>query len=297
MKRLTITSLILASFSLSACAVTTAGVTKGDERNFVRSLDDISADRVINARLMREADFDFSDVDIEVAQGVALLTGSVRTEEERLEAEQIALSAPNIVKVGNELHVKDKPDFGQSARDTFISTNLRAKLTTDKTVKARNVNTEVREGVVYLLGVARTPEELERTAEIASNINGVREVISYMTLPNATFQSARFDAPAAPVSQRPLPEALSLTPEGGDIPYSPPSMTTPDNSSIAGASEPYYRDPVTGERITLPPGTETVPYNPQLHGPIGQAAGKDAPYYINQDTGEKVMIVYRQTIR
>jgi len=60
MKKLTVnllsaTLLALSTSALSGCAVTTAGIKKGDERNFVRSLNDVNAARAIKAAVLSVA--------------------------------------------------------------------------------------------------------------------------------------------------------------------------------------------------------------------------------------------------
>jgi len=54
---------LLLAASVSGCAVATAGVKKGDERNFVRSVKDVNAGRVIEARMTRAYDYSLKGVD------------------------------------------------------------------------------------------------------------------------------------------------------------------------------------------------------------------------------------------
>lgn len=318
MRLLTITLASVALLTASGCAVTTAGIKKGDERNFARSLNDVSAGRVIKARMSRVAEHDLGDVDVEVAEGIVVLTGNVSTMEERLEAERVAWSAPNVTQVGNEIGINGNPSFMRKTKDTVLDSRIRARLIADKSVKGRNVNTEVHNGVVYLLGVARTPQELERIAQIAASTKGTLEVISYMKLAEPTISPASLNAqPTAPTTLRPLPQGLSNTPQGGS-PYAAPVPQTgqtygtpqaqPQPQLGVGApqsAEPYYRDPVTGERITLPPGTKTVPLNRPVSqfptddqlgkyrtGPSGETMSviESEPFYIDPQTGQKIPV-------
>jgi len=170
-------------FALSGCAVTTAGVKKGDERNMARSINDVSAGRVITARMGRAYDFNLDKVDVEVAEGIAVLTGYVPTEKDRQEAERIAWSAPHIAQVGNELAVGDgRRSLVRGTKDSVLGTRIRTRMIAEKGVKARNINIETVDGKVYLLGVARNSAELERAAYIASTTKGVKEVVSYVKL-------------------------------------------------------------------------------------------------------------------
>ena len=302
MQKLTITFLGLAALAASGCAVTTAGVSPGDERNFVRSLDDVNAGRAIKARMVR-ADYKLGDVDIEVAEGIAVLTGNVTDPEARIEAERIAWSAPEVIQVGNEINVNGKYGLIRGSKDGLLNAAIRTRLVADTSVKARNINIETHDGIVYLLGVARTPRELERVAYIASTTKGAREIVSYITYPKGQSQTASFSAPetvsehnsAAPLQStppasaynsspelRPLPQGLTTQPPAGDVPNTQAGL-----DSATPSDEPYYRDPKTGERIFLAPGTKTVPYVPG-------GGENDAPHYIDPATGKQIPITYRR---
>lgn len=291
----------LAALSSAGCAVTTAGVSPGDERNFVRSLDDVNAGRAIKARMVR-ADYKLGGVDIEVAEGIAVLTGNVSDPEARAEAERIARSAPDILQVGNEIKISQKQGFIRGSKDKFLNAAIRTRLVAEKSVKARNVNIEAHDGVVYLLGVARTPQELEKIAYIASSTKGTREVISYMTYPNAyeqnisytpgvsvtqqSYSAPQMSAESSPPTYRALPEGLTTQPAPSLPPVIQQSPSPNLGTGPIESGEPYYRDPKTGERITLAPGTKTVPYIP--------GGGGAAPHYIDPDTGKQIPITYRR---
>lgn len=282
MKKLTLFSASAISltivFTLSACAVTTAGVKPGDERNFSRSLNDVSVERVIESRLKRADGFDLSKVDVEVAEGIVVLSGSVSTAEERIEAERIAWSAPYIDQIGNEIMVGSTASgFVTGTKNNILGSSIRTRLIADKSVKSRNVNIEARNGIVYLLGVARGPEELERITYLASTTKGVSEVVSYMKIHNGDNPSqpqnyagggdSFSDAPLAfnpqpqalVPEQRALPSFLSEAPVGPNV--SVPNISGSTTQPIDPLA-PYYRDPRTGERIELDPNTGTIPFQP-----------------------------------
>ena len=297
MKKLTIVPILLAAFTISGCAVTTAGVKKGDERNFARSVDDLSAGRAIKARLSRAHDFTLKKVDVEVAEGIVVLTGSVPTEKDRIEAERIAWSGPKIVQVGNEILLNSETGLVRSSKDTFLGAAVRSRLIADKSVKARNVNIETHNGIVYLMGVARDKSELERMAYIASTTDGTKEVISYVKIhgqpvtTNAAYSGAPGSSVTGPIYMAPdsfgsttLPDpSIPHLPAPSDLSAQRDLPTLPTPEAPAPSNEPFYRDPNTGERITLPPGTKTIPYDPNSSA---------APYYINPSNGQKVQIVY-----
>ncbi len=323
-------ALLSSPLFISGCAVTSAGVKPGDERNLVRSVRDVNAARAIKARMKRAYGFKLGGVNVDVAQGIVLLAGNVQRPEDRLEAERIAWSAPNIVKVGNEILLKEKQSPIRNTKDGLLQQSVRARLTADKAVKGRNINLEVHDGIVYLLGVARSPQELERAAHIASTTKGTREVISYVKVAGdpafisaasarSTYASSAgaiggsipYSAPpsqygVAPPpnvpSYRPLPEALSAEPTPSPTPQSLAPLAAPTPAprlpDALPDTEPYFVDPVTKERIEIPPGVVPIPFIPD-QGPGSLGAGGTPPpgaavdpYYIDPDSGTKIPVVY-----
>ena len=110
------------AFLVSGCAVATAGIKKGDERSFVGSIKDVNAGRVIKARMTRALDYKLKGIDVEVAEGIVVLTGNVPTQKDKIEAARIAWSARGIEQVGNEVLVGDKQSF---IRNMSVSVYLR----------------------------------------------------------------------------------------------------------------------------------------------------------------------------
>ncbi|MCF6275204.1 MAG: hypothetical protein L3J05_05515, partial [Robiginitomaculum sp.] len=117
--------------------------------------------------------------------------------------------------------------------------------------------------------------------------------LSQIPLQSAPLQSAPLQS--APLQSAPLPQSAEL-----------PSLPTPrstilDDDAIE-SGEPYYRDLVTGERITLPEGVKPIPYVPDA-GPGSLGAGGaplppgtaigDGAYNIDPLTGEMVPVSYQ----
>ena len=281
MKQLTLISVAILSLALSGCAVTSAAIEGGD-RSTARSLDDMSASRAINTRMKRAYEYKLSGVEVEVAEGIAVLSGTVPDPDARIEAERIAWSAPGVYKVGNEIRIGEKIGLIGNTKDNVLKQSIRTRLIADKNVSSLNYNIEVNDGTVYLLGLAESPEELERAAHIASTTRGTAEVVSYVRLAGQPLPGGSFAAqqPALPPMSAPTPLPA---PQPNYRPLPNNLSTTPDSLP---STEPYFRDPNTGEKVILPPGTKTVPYRPDVNG------GNFRPYYIDPENGEKVMVVY-----
>lgn len=309
MRILTIIPTCVLAVSLTACAVTQASLDPNSERTVTRSFKDITASRAIKARMLRVEGFDLNDVSIDVAEGIVVLAGAAPRDEDRIEAERIAWSAPGVRQVGNEIKVGQSAGLMSKTKDDLIATAVRTRLATSNNVRNLNYTIETREGVVYLLGVARTQDELAEAARLASITRGVKEVVSYVTIrgdmPNA------YNAPAQPsvVAQRPISNPQNTSDQGleywgtpvsggstlpaPDLPdYSGPIAATPIpldpqaplsyrpgitelDPDALDSGEPFLRDPITKEKIEIPEGTTVLPYIPDGPGSLG--AGGIAP--------------------
>ena len=331
MKSLTIFSAAILSLSLAGCTtITTAGIKKGDERNFARSINDVNAERAIKARLKRAEGFKLKGVNVDVREGIVLLAGNVPRQEDRIEAERVAWSAPRVDQVGNEILIKDKQGVIRNAKDGLLTTSVKTRLTADKYVKSRNLNVESHDGVVYLLGVARNQAELERAAQIASETRGTREVVSYVKvagIESAISQFGKTASTAAPVQyaptapqpsyaapQRELPSFLTTTPTPA-LPLAQPVEVPSPYAAAPGIAAP-------SGTVTAAPLSQPIPFTPQAPtapaqitdmgdrlnkefpsdndlgkyrtGAAGEAVSiiESEPYYIDPDTGKEIPVKF-----
>ncbi len=172
--------------SLSGCvtaavgAAGAVGVTALQDRTLGEGLDDAAASNQLKAKLMARSAERFNEVDVEVANKIALLTGRVPNPEDKIEAERIAWTVSVIRDVGNEIKVRKPGGVKQNLNDEWITARVRTKLLTNGKVKSMNINIETYDGVVYLMGIARSAEELQRAAQLTSKVRGVKEVVSYI---------------------------------------------------------------------------------------------------------------------
>jgi len=151
-------------------------------------------------RLMAADGAAFAEVDVEVAGGNLLLSGGAPTEQHRQAAETIARSVGTLHNVYNEIFVGQRSSFVRNAQDEWITAQIRTRLTASPAVRAINVNIETFHGNVYLMGTARTEQELRRAAEIASVVGGVQRVVSFMQVraPQAPYYAQAAAPPPAP---------------------------------------------------------------------------------------------------
>ncbi|MEQ9505226.1 MAG: BON domain-containing protein [Hyphomonas sp.] len=209
---------LLATLSMTGCAaavVGTAGavgLTSVQEKTMGEALDDATASNEIKAKLLNESGAKFGEVDVEVANGLVLLSGRVNAPEDRTYAEGIAWSSSRTMDVANEIRIEAPGGFMANVSDEIITGRVRARLIGSSTVKSVNFNVETYGGVVYLMGLARTTEELRSAAEEAAIVGGVKQVISYVRIREAANQpAAPVTTEAPPPTYQPAPDASYTT--------------------------------------------------------------------------------------
>ncbi|MBD3769165.1 MAG: BON domain-containing protein [Rhodobacterales bacterium] len=158
------------------------GLTAAQDKTMGEALDDATLSNQIKAKLLSENSEKYAEVDVEVANGLVLLSGRVNNPEDRVRAEGIAWSAALTKDVANEIKIEPPGGFIANMSDEVITGRVRARLIGSKTVKSVNFNIETYDGVVYLMGTARTAKELKKAAEEASVVAGVKQVVSYVRI-------------------------------------------------------------------------------------------------------------------
>ena len=107
------------------------------------------------------------------------------SEEDIIKAVQIAWDQPGVVEVVNELKVDKNSgrfDVVQYARDSMITSQIKSKTFLDRDIKFVNYTVITLNDIVYLFGIARSEEELQKVATIASNVRGVQKVVSHVRI-------------------------------------------------------------------------------------------------------------------
>ena len=219
MRNIFVLPCLLATLTLPGCAAAligtagAVGLTSVQEKTMGEALDDATASGEIKAKLLNESGARFAEVDVEVANGLVLLSGRVNEPEDRTFAEGIAWSSSRTVDVANEVRIEPPGGFMSNVSDEIITGRVRARLIGSSKVKSVNFNIETYGGVVYLMGIARSTEELRAAAEEASVVGGVAQVVSYVRIRDASGRPAApvtTEAPPPPTYQ-PAPDASYTT--------------------------------------------------------------------------------------
>ena len=180
--------LLLSAFALSGCTGAVVGVgtaavaASTTEKGFSTSV----SDGVIFAKLKdRFVQVDHSlltSIDVTVNDGAVLFTGKVKTPEDKIQATKLAWEIKGVREVVNELQVVDNSSIKDIAKDLAATATLRGKMIADEDISSLNFSIDVVNGIVYLSGVASTPEEMNKVVSHATTLRFAQEVVNYIIL-------------------------------------------------------------------------------------------------------------------
>jgi osmotically-inducible protein OsmY len=232
------------SLAIALCLVMAGCAAFQPGRSTGRQIDDFNAGTQIKSAMLRAEGYRLGGIDVEVTEGVALLSGSAPRAEDRIYAECLSWSAPAVREVSNRIEVGAGRGTAQAARDTLITQRVRARLVADAQIRSVNFNVETHQGVVHLLGFARNAAERDRAALHASLADGVEEVVDLVRVYGETPDlPARGALAAAACDQRVAPSlAPPLTgPQEVDNaplqPIDPPTPASPASPPVASGQD------------------------------------------------------------
>ena len=124
----------------------------------------------------------FLSIKTKVLDGRIFITGKVDNPEEKLKITKIAWETSGVRSVKNDIRIREKFNFKQSAKDTLITSQLRAALIVNKNIKATNYQIDTYKKKIYVYGIALTSEEKDMVISEAKEIVDVEDVIASILL-------------------------------------------------------------------------------------------------------------------
>ena len=120
----------------------------------------------------------FLSIKSKVLDGRIFLTGKVDNPEENLQITKLAWETEGARSVRNDIKIKEKFNFKQSAKDVLITSQLRTALIINKQIKATNYQIDTYKKKIYIYGIALTSDEKSLVIEEAKEILDVEDVVA-----------------------------------------------------------------------------------------------------------------------
>ena len=153
-----------------------------DPRSLGTQIDDSIMQKNLSARLVLMDKKYFLSIKSKVLDGRIFLTGKVDNPEEKLQITKMAWETEGARSVRNDVKIKEKFNFQQSAKDILITSQLRTALILNKEIKATNYQIDTYKKKIYVYGIALTPDEKELVVNEAKEILDVEDVIASILL-------------------------------------------------------------------------------------------------------------------
>ena len=169
-------------FSAARSVGASLGVAAYQERGVDGRMRDLGISTAVREALYQHDHEFIADLSVTVYDGRVVLTGAVEDAAERDAAERLAADVPGVAEVVNELIVAE-PGALDVARDTWISTQLDARLVFDRKVDSVNYTVHTVDRTIYLIGVCRDKGERDRVIAHARDIPHVRRAVSHIECP------------------------------------------------------------------------------------------------------------------
>ena len=181
--------LFLILFILSGCVgVSSTGVfgtgvsVALDPRSLGTQIDDSIMDKNLETRLLLLNKNYFLSVKTKVLDGRIFITGKINNPEEKLKITKLAWETEGVRSVKNDLKIKEKFNFKQSAKDLLITSQLRTALVFNKKIKSANYNIDTYKKKIYIYGIANSEDEKKEVINEAKQILDVGDVIASILL-------------------------------------------------------------------------------------------------------------------
>ena len=181
--------IVVLSIFISSCAgvgskgLLGTGVSVAlDPRTVGTQMDDSIMQKSLTARMIAKDSKYFISVKSKVLDGRIFLTGKVDKIEEKLLLTKLAWETKGARSVRNDIKIKEKFNFKQSAKDVLITSQLRTALIVNKNIKATNYQIDTYKKKIYIYGIALTLEEKNLVVSEAKEILDVEDVIASILL-------------------------------------------------------------------------------------------------------------------
>ena len=170
---------------LNACVGSSSGGIFGtgvnvalDPRTLGTQIDDSIMQKNLQARLVLTEKKYLVKLSVKVLDGRIFLRGKVDEPEEKLKITKMAWETKGARSVKNNIAIKQKFSFKNTAKDILITSQLKTALILNKNVKASNFNINTINQKIYVFGIAYNKSEKKEIIQEAKHIVDVKEIVT-----------------------------------------------------------------------------------------------------------------------
>ena len=147
-------------------------------RTLGTQIDDSIMQKNLQARLALTEKTYLVKISVKVLDGRIFLSGNVDEPEEKLKITKLAWETKGARSVKNNIAIKQKFSFVNTAKDVLITSQLRTALILNKNVKAANFNIDTINQRTYVFGIAYSKDEKREIVQEAKQIVDLKELVT-----------------------------------------------------------------------------------------------------------------------
>ena len=175
--------LISGCVGYSSTGVLGTGVSVAmDPRTIGTQIDDSIMQKNLRAKLILIDSTYLLKVKTKVLDGRIFITGKVNTVEEKLKITKLGWEIKGARSVKNDLKIKEKFNFKQTAKDVLITSQLRTAIIANKKIKSANYDIDTYKKIIYVYGISQNEEERSEVINEAKKVLDVEDVVTSIFL-------------------------------------------------------------------------------------------------------------------
>ena len=149
-----------------------------DPRTLGTQIDDSIMQKNLQARLALNEKKYIVKISVKVLDGRVFLGGKVDEPEEKLKITKMAWETKGVRSVKNNISIKQKFSFINTAKDVLITSQLRTAMILNKNIKAANFNIDTINQKTYVFGIEHTEDEKKEIIQEAKQIVDLKELVA-----------------------------------------------------------------------------------------------------------------------
>ena len=175
--------LISGCVGYSSTGVLGTGVSVAmDPRTIGTQIDDSIMQKNLRAKLILIDSAYLLKVKTKVLDGRIFITGKVDTVEEKLKITKLGWEIKGARSVKNDLKIKEKFSFKQTAKDLLITSQLRTAIIANKKIKSANYDIDTYKKIIYVYGISQNEQERAEVINEAKKVLDVEDVVTSIFL-------------------------------------------------------------------------------------------------------------------
>ena len=127
--------------------------------------------------------YEQSNINVTSYNGIILITGETLTEQLKRQVYDLVRVIPKVRTIHNELIIAAPSSLPSRSSDAWITSKVKAKITSDRQIDPFYIKVVTEHGVVYLMGIVNQSES-DRAVGITSNSAGVQRVVKMFEYSN-----------------------------------------------------------------------------------------------------------------